>query len=48
MLVCINYLVANNNKDTFNVCKIALLARNGNKLNDEEKKELINIILGHE
>lgn len=40
--------LSNNDEDTFNVCKTALLARNGNKLSDEEKKELINIILGHE
>ncbi len=31
---------------TFEICKSALLARSGNKLSDEEKKELINLILG--
>ncbi len=33
------------NESTFSICKSALLARSGNKLTDEEKKELINLIL---
>lgn len=31
---------------TYEICKSALLARSGNKLTNEEKKELINLILG--
>ena len=33
-------------KDAYSICKNALMARSGNKLTDEEKKELINLILG--
>lgn len=40
--------ISDNGNDTFNVCKTALLARSGNKLTDEEKRELINLIFGHE
>lgn len=31
--------------DTYQTCKTALLARSGKRLTDEEKKELINLIL---
>ncbi len=40
--------ITSSNENTYDVCKTALLARNGNKLSPEEKKELINIILGHD
>lgn len=33
-------------KDAYFICKNALMARSGNKLTDEEKKELITLILG--
>lgn len=32
---------------TFNICKTALLARRGAPLTDEQKNELINLILDH-
>lgn len=32
---------------TYDICKTALLARSGNKLTDDEKKELINLIFEH-
>lgn len=35
-------------EDTFNVCKTALLARSGTKLTNDEKKELIDLIFGHD
>lgn len=33
---------------TYDICKTALLARSGSKLSNEEKRELINLIFGHE
>ena len=35
-------------EDTFTVCKTALLARSGTKLTNDEKKELIELIFGHD
>lgn len=32
---------------TYDICKTALLARSGNKLTDDEKRELINLIFEH-
>jgi len=33
---------------TFDICKTALMARSGSSLSNEEKKELIDLIFGHE
>ncbi len=33
---------------TFDICKTALMARSGSSLTTEEKKELIDLIFGHE
>ncbi len=34
------------NASTFEICKSALLARSGNQLTEDEKKELIKLIIG--
>lgn len=39
--------VSEKNGTTFDICKTALLARSGTSLSDDEKKELINLIFGH-
>lgn len=36
----------NSDASTFEICKSALLARSGNQLTEEEKKELIRLIIG--
>lgn len=35
-----------NSRSTFETCKSALLARSGNQLTEDEKKELIKLIIG--
>lgn len=47
--VNVNQLLNLSDRDgtTFDICKTALLARSGSKLTDDEKKELVNLIIGH-
>lgn len=35
-------------ESTYDICKTALLARSGTNLTNEQKKELIDLIFGHE
>lgn len=35
-------------ESTYDICKTALLARSGTSLTNEQKKELIDLIFGHE
>lgn len=38
--------IKEDNGSAYSTCKKALLARSGKKLTDEQKKELVNLILG--
>lgn len=40
-----NYLLGQSKPNTYSPCRSVLLARGGEKLTDEEKKDLINLIL---
>lgn len=40
-----NYLLGQSKPNTYSTCRSVLLARGGEKLTDEEKKDLINLIL---